>query len=234
MNVNNFMDLSIQLTEDEMADLGSTSENVSKQAPNFLISNPVSIRPSQFPMNETKPSNNTTIVKEEIQSFKDIPVTPTRSSTIVVKQDDCSLIVVEDTEDLSTVCKSFAEKTRRETMHSPFKNRYSTNPKLNETISAVKEIDPFDMHLQNAFLDDIDFIEYIKGLDYVYITTRVRPIEMNTMLEMGNEAEEVVSTLNCFQFTISILKICFRFTLFIFSRQLISGFPSNFFVERGI
>ncbi|XP_031628925.1 uncharacterized protein LOC116344486 [Contarinia nasturtii] len=189
-DINTYLDLSIQLTEDEMADIGTKTEAV--EAPKFLICNPVSIRPSQFPMNETK-ANDTTISKDDIhsvqQSFKEILVTPSKSSTI--KQDNCSLIVVEDTEDLSDICKSFAKETRRETIHSPFKNRFATNPKLNETISAVKEIDPFDMHLQNAFLDDIDFIEYIKGLDYVEITTRVRAIELNAVLEMGNNTFDI-------------------------------------------
>lgn len=194
VDINGYLDLSIQLTEEEMADVGSKTEPLFTQmtnpVSNFVICNPVSIRPSQFPMNETK--INDTTIKNEFhqveQSFKDIQLNPSLTEAdVVVKQEEASLIVIEDTDDLSAVCKSSANKTRRDTIHSPFKNRYATNPKLNETISAVKEIDPFDIHLQNAFLDDIDFIEYIRSLDYVLITTRVRLIELNGSLEMADD-----------------------------------------------
>lgn len=183
--VNGFLDLSIELTEAEIA---MTSETTRKDIPasNFLLSNPVSIRPSQFPLNETKV--NSTASKAEFQqieqSFKAIQLSPTKDDDdVIIKEEEVSLIVVEDTDDLTGVCKLAANRT----MHSPFKNRYATNPKLNETISAVKEIDPFDMHLQNAFLDDIDFIEYIRSLENVIITTRVRPIELNADLEMCDD-----------------------------------------------
>lgn len=186
-----FLDLSIELTEAEIA-LGSESAPQQMPISNFMISNPVSIRASQFPLNETK--INSTTSKAEIQqveqSFKEIQLNAPKvdEDVIIVKPEDASLIVVDDTEDLSTVCKPAAvNKTRRDTVHSPFKNRFATNPKLNETISAVKEIDPFDMHLQNAFLDDIDFIEYIRSLENVNIMTRVRSIELNSDVEMGNE-----------------------------------------------
>lgn len=170
----------------------SKSESVPQTAQpaisNFVISNPVSIRPSQFPMNETK--INETVSKDDFQqieqSFKAIQLNPPQNEA-GAKLEDASLIVVEDTEDLSAVCKLTANVTRRDTLHSPFKNHYATNPRLNETISAVKEIDPFDIHLQNALLDDIDFIEYIRSLKYVDITTRVRMIELNGSLEICDE-----------------------------------------------
>lgn len=178
-NTNGFLDLSIQLTETEMANMESKTETVVKQnqnvVTNFMICNPVSIRPSQFPMNETKFNDDSTIKHD-------------------TKQEDASLIVVEDTEDMSSICKSTsaANKSRRETLQSSFNNRYATNPKLNETISAVKEIDPFEMHLQNALLDDIDFIEYIKSLEYVHILTRVRAMEVGTSLAIGDETFDVL------------------------------------------
>lgn len=180
-----------------MADVGSKTESVThikNPVSNFVICNPVSIRPSQFPMNDTKTNDTTT--KDDFQqveqSFKAIQLNSTQTnSDVAVRQEDASLIVVEDTEDLAVACRMSINKMRRDTLHSPFKNRYATNPKLNETISAVKEIDPFDIHLQNAFLDDIDFIEYIKGLNYVHITTRVRPIELNGSLEMGDDTFNV-------------------------------------------
>lgn len=200
-DINGFLNLSIQLTDMEMArsilpkpDI--ISKPIQNDGPNFMICNPVSIRPSQFPMNQTTFNDtthtNTKMVEHDVEqvgeSLKEFQLNISKSSDqMSAKQDDISLIVVEDTDDLSNVSMSVTNQTRRETMHSPFKNRYATNPKLNETISAVKEIDPFDIHLQNALLDDIDFIEYIKSLDYVNITTRVRPIEQNTDLEIGDE-----------------------------------------------
>lgn len=196
-DTNGFLNLSIQLTEAEMAetrmDTGPNTENAPNNVPAFLICNPVSIRPSQFPMNETN-FNDTTAKDIGVEQAKDslevfqLDISK-HSDKEVAKPEEASLIVVDDTGDLSSVCKSMSavNRTRRETVHSPFKNRFATNPKLNETISAVKEIDPFDIHLQNALLDDIDFIEYIKSLEYVNIMTRVRAIELATDLEIGDE-----------------------------------------------
>lgn len=185
----NFLDLSIEFTEVEMAMYAKQSAPVKDPIPNIVISNPVSIRPSQFPMNESKMDK--TVAKDEVtdveQSFKECRLSSLKGDRqTMLKPADESVIVVEPTEDLSNVCRAL-DRTRRETVHSPFKNRYAANPRLNETISAVKEIDPFDIHLQNAFLDDIDFIEYIKNLENVHITTRVKAIEVNTKLDMGNE-----------------------------------------------
>lgn len=186
-----FLNLSVRLTEAEMT---KQIENEPQPiaSPEFMICNPVSIRPSQFPMNVTV-SNDTTIAKDveaATDSLKEFQLEiPKQSNKVDVKQEDASLIVVEDTDDLSNVCRSMTavNQTRRETVHSPFKNRFATNPKLNETISSVKEIDPFNIQLQNALLDDIDFIEYIKSLDYVHITTRVRAIELDTDLQILDE-----------------------------------------------
>lgn len=197
-NADGYLDLSIELTSAEkIEDIVPNmivSQSIVKEAPNFMICNPVSIRPSQFPMNETRITDTTT--KNDIQlmekSLKEVHLNASQQAekvNVVTKPEDMSLIVVDDTDDLSSTYKTLSamNKTRRDTIHSPFKNRYATNPRLNETINAVKEIDPFDMHLQNAFLDDIDFIEYIRSLENVNIVTRVRPIELNTELEMGNE-----------------------------------------------
>lgn len=196
-NADGYLDLSIELTSAEKIDIVPNmiaSQPIVKEAPNFLICNPVSIRPSQFPMNETRVTDTTT--KDDIQlmekSLKEVHLNASQQAEkvhVVTKPEDMSLILVDDTDDLSSTYKTLSamNKTRRDTIHSPFKNRYATNPRLNETINAVKEIDPFDMHLQNAFLDDIDFIEYIRSLENVNIVTRVRPIELNTELEMGTE-----------------------------------------------
>lgn len=184
--VNGFLDLSIQLTESELA----ITDIAHKQTdgPNFMICNPVSIRPSQLPMNVTNIDDTTTNdnVEQVEDSLKEFKLDISKSEPDV-KQED--IIIVEDTEDFSKVCNTVpaANPTRKETERTSFKNRYATNPKLNETISAVKEIDPFDNHLQNALLDDIDFIDYVKSLEYVQMVTRVRPIELNTDIEIGNE-----------------------------------------------
>lgn len=193
--------MSIQLIEAESATVVPSLENNPAQtqnhAPEFMICNPVSIRPSQFPMNAT--NIDETIGQYEPtfmhEPLKDAQMDLTKSQQHDVRQADGSIIVIEeDTEEMSAACKSLstANRTQRETMNSPFKNHFSTNPKLNETINAVKEIDPFDMHLQNAFLDDIDFVDYIKSLENVHMTTRVRPIEVGTDVTTGNEIFHIV------------------------------------------
>lgn len=167
-------------------------------APEFMICNPVSIRPSQFPMNATNINETTTQGETNSmhESLKNVQLDITKLNPNNAEQVDASIIVIdEDTDEMSAACESLsaANRTRRETMaNSPYKNHFSTNPKLNETINAVKEIDPFDMHLQNAFLDDIDFVEYIKSLENVHMTTRVRPIEVNTDVHIGNETFYIV------------------------------------------
>lgn len=195
--------ISIQLTEAELACTGTPSmEIVQRQtqnnAPDFMICNPVSIRPSQFPMNATNMNETTAHGATNImhESWQDFQLNITKLNPNNGGQVDESIIIIEeDTDEMSAACKSLsaANRSRRETMaHSPYKNHFATNPKLNETIKAVKEIDPFDMHIQNAFLDDIDFVDYIKSLENVHMTTRVRPIEVNTDVQIGNETFHIV------------------------------------------
>lgn len=199
---NQVFDISIELTEAELATAAPSVEIIPRQTQNhaaeFMICNPVSIRPSQFPMNATNINETTAHGETNFmhESLKDFQLDVTKLNPSNVEQVDASIIVIEeDTDEMSAACKSLsdANRTRRETMaNSPYKNHFSTNPKLNETINAVKEIDPFDMHLQNAFLDDIDFVEYIKSLENVQMTTRVRPIEVNTDVQIGNETFYIV------------------------------------------
>lgn len=122
------MDLSIEMTEAEMLELKAKTEFVAKPTnPGFVIGNPVSIRPSQFPMNGTVNDIrcDETIAKDDVQaverSLKEFQLSPTKDGIVATKTQDASLIVVEDTEDLSAVCRSEANRTRRETVHSPFK-----------------------------------------------------------------------------------------------------------------
>lgn len=188
VDINGYLNLRIQLTEEEeMGDVGSRTDTFNKPLPNpasnFVISNPVSIRPSQFPMNETK--INETVTKDDVQlveqSLKEIQLDASKTENVAAgKPEDGSLIIFEDTEDLSAVCKSSATKTHREMLHSSFRNR------------AVKEIDPFDIHLQNAFLGEIDFIEYIRSLENVVIITRTQSIELKCDLEIGDETFNIV------------------------------------------
>lgn len=201
-DTNPCFNISIQLTEAESVATEPVVEEIPAQtqnaAPEFIICNPVSIRPSQFPMNATN-INETTVQGQcttMLESLKDSDLGVTRSEPdTVAGQADTSVIVIdEDTEEMATACKSLStvDRSRRETMHSPYKNHFSTNRKLNETINAVKDIDPFDMQLQNVFLDDIDFVEYIKSLENVHMTGRIRPIEVNADVQIGNETFEIV------------------------------------------
>lgn len=171
---------------------------IHNHAPQFMICNPVSIRQSQFPMNATTTINETIADGEPnpmYESSKDFQLDITKLNSDTIGQEDTSVIIIEeDTEEMAAANKSAlaVNSTRRETMNSPYKNHFATNPKLNETINAIKEIDPFDMHLQNALLDDIDFVEYIKSLENVHMTTRVRPIEVNTDVQIGSETFHIV------------------------------------------
>lgn len=146
-------------------------------------------------INETAAHDETNANQIMHESLKDFQMNVTKSDPDAKQMDGSIIIIEEDTDEMSTACKSLSaiNRSRRETVNSPYKNHFSTNPKLNETINAAKDqFDPFDMHLQNAFLDDIDFVEYIKSLENVHMTTRVRPIEVNTEVEIGNETFHIV------------------------------------------
>lgn len=205
VEANPYFNLSVELTEAEMGTTVPSMQEVSKQttqnqhAPelNLMICNPVSIRPSQFPMHATTIINETTTQNETNamhESLKEFQMDVTKVNPDAGQADGSVIVIEEDTDEMSAACKSLSaiNRSRRETVNSPYKNHFSTNPKLNETLNAAKDIDPFDMHLQNAFLDDIDFVEYIKSLENVHMTTRVRPIEVNTDVEIGNETFHIV------------------------------------------
>lgn len=206
---NQCFDISIQLTDAEMAyraplsvDVAPSQTKTNAPELKLLIGNPVSIRPSHFPMNVTVFNCNETTAQDETntdqmmhESVKDVQLNITKTSSDAGQGDGSIILIEEDTEEMSAAYKqslSAINRSRRETINSPYKNHFSTNPKLNETLNAAKYVDPFDMHLQNAFLDDIDFVEYIKSLENVHMTTRVRPIEVNTDVQIGNETFHIV------------------------------------------
>lgn len=207
IEVNRFANLSIELTSAEMqnngirsVDLAPVQTQTSRPELNLLISNPVTIRPSQFPMNgtifdnETTAQDTTNANQMMHESVKGAPPNHTKPNPDAEHADGSIIVIEEDTDEMSAAYKSLSaiNRSRRETMNSPYKNHFSTNPKLNETLNAAKYVDPFDMHIQNAFLDDIDFVEYIKSLENVHMTTRVRPIEVDTDVEIGNETFHIV------------------------------------------
>lgn len=200
---NQCFNISIDMTEAESLTVEHPIEKLPIQiqnaAPEFMICNPVSIRPSQFPMNATN-FNETTMhgqTDSMHESLKNSPLDESKSNpdAAAVGQVDTSVIVIdEDTDEIPVACKSLSivNRSRRETTTTPYKNNFADNPKLNDTINAVKDIDPFDMHLQNVFLDDIDFVEYIKSLENVHITTRLPPIEVNTDVRIGDESFQII------------------------------------------
>lgn len=206
-DIDQCFDISIQLTDAEMAYRGPLSVNLAPSqtqvnAPelNLIIGNPVSIRPSQFPMNETtldheKTAQNVANANQTVhQSVKEVQLNTTKPNPGGAQADGSIILIEEDTEEMSAAYKSLSaiNRSRCETVNSPYKNHYSTNPKLNETINAAKNVDPFDMQLQNAFLDDIDFVDYINSLENVQMTTRVPPIEVNADLQIGSETFHIV------------------------------------------
>lgn len=204
-------DISIELTDYELARKAPVPENVAPSQSqtqtqanppehNFMIGNPVSIRPSQFPMNETNfdpetTAQNVTNANQMMhESVKDAQSNITKPNPDAAQANGSVIVIEEDTEEMSAAYKSLSaiNRSRCETANSPYKNHYATNPKLNETINAAKNVDPFDMQLQNAFLDDIDFVDYISSLENVQMTTRVRPIEVNTDVQIGDETFQIV------------------------------------------
>lgn len=202
----------IELTEKEIILLGNknrskfnhitsaSSSNVVPEAsntcPQFVLSAPVSIRPSQFQPNDTKltESFNQTASQTHVNASK-----LSRSSLFNKNRResrfDTSVFIVEDTEDLSVQIHNKGNGSRKHSiMNSPFKNHYEANPRLNGTLSSLKEqIDPFDNHLKNAFLDDIDFHDYIsKNLQNVLITARLGAIEPDTDLVFEDKSFHIL------------------------------------------
>lgn len=203
----------IELTEKEIELLGNknrskfnqttsaSSSNVIPEAkdtfPQFVLSAPVSIRPSQFQTNDTRmtESFNRNASRTHVNTSK-----LTRPSLFNTNRResrfDGSVLIVEDTEDLSVqIHNNKGNGSRKDSMmnNSPFKYHYEANPRLNETLGLLKEqIDPFDIHLQNAFLDDIDFHEYIQNLDHVVMTARLGAIESDTDLVFQDKSFHIL------------------------------------------
>lgn len=166
-SINNALDLSIEMDSEELALFAAPiTSHISKTqnppAPAFQISAPMSIRASQFPMNETKP-NETNFTQD--MSAQSIGPKKSRPSCAYLKSEkkESSIMIIDDSFDSSN--------SSRVPMTSPFKYN-----------SRTKEIDPFDIHVQNALLDDIHFIDYITQLDNVLVTTRIRAIEPDSDL----------------------------------------------------
>lgn len=150
--------------------------------PQFQISAPVSIRPSQFQPNDTKLTETFNQTDSQMNSSK-----LTRPSLFNnmrrESRFDGSVFIVEDTDDMAVQVVKGNNSRKESTANNSCKSHYDTNPKLNETLGALKtDVDPFDNHLQNAFLDDIDFHEYIQNLERVLITARLKAIEVDTDL----------------------------------------------------
>lgn len=191
---NDFLDLSIEIDAHELAMFAAPAAVRKTQAnpvPTFQISAPVSIRPSQFNMNETPSQSivkpNDTIDTHELSTqstTSSLTVASTsaqqtqrsRPSCAYIKTEkkDASILVIDDSMNSSSGTVS------REKMTSPFKYK-----------SRNKDIDPFDVHVQNALLDDIHFIDYIEQLDNVFVTTRIRPIEVNSDLILDTSTIEI-------------------------------------------
>lgn len=201
----------IELTEKEILLLGNknrskvnqtlsaSTTNVVPEAtnafPQFLLSAPVSIRPSQFQPNDTKltESFNQTASRTHGKASKLSRPSLFNKNRRVSRFDE-SVVIVEDTEDISGQIQNKGHVSRKDSMmNSPFKNHYEANPRLNETLGLLKEqIDPFDIHLQNAFLDDIDFHEYIGALEFVIITARIGALEIETDLVFQDKSFQIL------------------------------------------
>lgn len=176
------------------------SSNVVPEAtnafPQFVLSAPISIRPSQFQPNDTKLTESF----DETASRTHVNAAKLSRPSLFNKNRresrfDGSVLIVEDTENLSVqIYNNRGNDSRKNSMiSSPFKKHYESNPRLNETLSLLKEqINPFDIHIQNAFLDDIDFHEYIQNLDHVLITARLGAIESDTELVFQDKSFNIL------------------------------------------
>lgn len=165
------LDLSIEMESEELALLTGALSIPKAQSfaqPTFQISAPVSMRPSQFNMNETKPSQINDGV--ELSADSTTKRQSARPSCAYIKSEkDESIMIIDDTINHSSSI------TR-----SPFKYH-----------SQAKDINPFDIHVQNALLDDIHFIDYINQLDNVFVATRIRPIEVDSDLILDNKTIQI-------------------------------------------
>lgn len=166
------LDLSIEMGSEELA-LLSGAASIPKTEnflqPTFQISAPVSIRPSQFNMNETK--LNQMSDGGELRTNNTTKRQSTRPSCAYIKSEkDESIMIIDDTiNHSSSVTKSPGVKS----------------------YSLAKDINPFDIHVQNALLDDIHFIDYINQLDNVFVATRIRPIEVDSDLILDNKTIQI-------------------------------------------
>lgn len=169
------VDLSIEMDGFELAMLNGAAsipkaDNFAQPA--FQISAPVSIRPSQFNMNETKP--NQLHDDAELPTENTIKRQSTRPSCAYIKREkDESIMIIDDTINHSS---------------SNIRSPASTSFKYH---SQAKDINPFDIHVQNALLDDIHFIDYINQLDNVFVATRIRPIEVDSDLILDNRTIQI-------------------------------------------
>lgn len=176
------------------ASIAEVDEPASKAFPQFMISAPVSIRPSQFQMNATtltETFDQTEMQQNQMSNASKMPRPSLFNKRPRESRYDASIVIVEDADELPAQNQMRGRNSsRKESML----NHFETNPKLNETLGALKhEIDPFDSHLQNAFLDDIDFHEYISNMNNVLITTRVKAIEVDTLLVFQDKTFNILN-----------------------------------------
>lgn len=188
----------IELTEEEQQLFGkkkdkSQSKTVSSappaDIPQFQISAPVSIRPSQFQPNETQLGETTNLLNATKATRQSIFSKMNRESRF-----EGSVIVVDSPDESPVkVINKQRNSSRKESLLSGSFN-YHSNARLNETVGALKDqIDPFDTHLQNALIDDIEFHEYIEqNLEHVVITNRLKAIEAGTELVFQDKTFQIL------------------------------------------
>lgn len=145
----------------------------------IMLGEPRTIRPSQFPASDPNGTLQTSKFGNSI------------SHQLKINDIDQSVVVIEDTEDISNVSKGARSLNNennhtnvREYIKSPFKNHFNNSEPSEAGSSDPAELNPFDPQLQNALLEDLDFNDYISDLNYVTFTDKVRVLQAGSELEI--------------------------------------------------
>lgn len=146
-----------------------------------------------------------------------------QSVYIIEANGDFSTVVGNTKHELSLKQSSISENESKP-HQSPFRNRaidVESSPFCTPT-NDKKEINPFDAQLQNAFLQHIDFVDYISKLDNVITVNRARPIQPDTEISFGDKNFQIINMIGKGSFA-------FVFRL-VHSMLFTSKFISNYFL----
>lgn len=165
--------------------------------PNILISQPQTIRASVF---DRMPANYTIAdsVEESIHRVEQENDKTSDHAKHVI--DDRSVFIVEPTEDLGALTKQSVQQQSSVNVSgtSFIKGNHlgACSPYRKGSVSIdyseSQHIDPFDLDVRDAFLAEIDFVDYISKLDSVYMVNRARAIQPDTEIAFGDKEFQII------------------------------------------